>query len=186
MQLGVFPLPIVLFPGGITRLRIFEPRYIRLVKESIAGTGFALSCYDKDHPFNSSTIAAWVEIVDFSTLDDGFLSIDIQAKSLVNLTEFSIESDQLRKAKATIIPHWPEQQNSQQSQLLAKELKLIFDVNPHFAAMYKQTDFDNPNWCCGRFVELLPIDISDKKQFLSEQSFGVCLNFLHTLICGEK
>ena len=61
MQLGVFPLPIILFPNGITRLRIFEPRYVRLVKQAAAGDGFALSVYMPNTEFNSSKIAAWVE-----------------------------------------------------------------------------------------------------------------------------
>ena len=40
IELPLFPLSIFLLPGGITRLRIFEPRYLKMV--AIASRWF---CY---------------------------------------------------------------------------------------------------------------------------------------------
>lgn len=186
MQLGVFPLPIFLLPGGVTRLRIFEPRYIRLVKEAITGQGFALSTYNKDHPFNSSAHAAWVEIIDFSTLDDGLLSIDVKAKNLVALSDFTVEKDQLKKALANQIDHWPAKAHCDKSKALASELQSIFNANPDFSALYQKLEYDNPNWVCARFIEVLPLSIQKKYEFIQPNSYGLCLDFLHTLIIGEK
>ena len=42
-QLPLFPLNTVLFPGGPLSLRIFEPRYLRMVSECMKlGTGFGV------------------------------------------------------------------------------------------------------------------------------------------------
>ena len=41
--LPLFPLQTVLFPGSELRLRLFEPRYLDLVRNSLrAGTGFGI------------------------------------------------------------------------------------------------------------------------------------------------
>ncbi|MBE0366135.1 hypothetical protein PULV_b0879 [Pseudoalteromonas ulvae UL12] len=186
MQLGVFPLPIFLLPGGVTRLRIFEPRYIRLVKEAITQQGFALSTYNNEPPYNSSEHAAWVDIIDFSTLEDGLLSIDVKAKSLVSLRDFTIEKDQLKKATAKQIEHWSAKENCDKSAALAQELESIFNANPDFSALYQQHEYDNPNWVCARFIEILPLSIQKKYEFIQPNSYGLCLDFLHTLIIGEK
>ena len=36
-DLPIFPLPLVLFPGAVQPLHIFEPRYRRLLADSLAG-----------------------------------------------------------------------------------------------------------------------------------------------------
>ncbi len=72
MQLGLFPLPLFLLPGGITKLRIFEPRYVRLVKESMANNqGFVLAMKEGDElcPYGTH-----VDIIDFETLPMGYLA----------------------------------------------------------------------------------------------------------------
>ena len=42
-ELPLFPLSSVLFPGGILKLRLFEPRYLDLVKRcGRSGEGFGI------------------------------------------------------------------------------------------------------------------------------------------------
>ena len=43
IEMPLFPLASVLFPGGQLQLRIFEPRYLDLVRECTRhGTGFGV------------------------------------------------------------------------------------------------------------------------------------------------
>ena len=37
MKLPLFPLGAVLFPGGRMALRIFEPRYVQMLEDALAG-----------------------------------------------------------------------------------------------------------------------------------------------------
>ena len=186
MRLGVFPLPLILLPGGKTRLRIFEPRYIRLVKQAVTGEGFALSSYLPEAENNSSELAAWVEIVDFSILEDGLLSIDVQAKSMVKLTQFELENDGLRFASAMQVKHWAGQTSSDKTKLLAQSLSRFFSKIPEYESLYPSPKYDEPAWVCARLVELLPLSIERKLQFAQPESFERCVNFLHTVINGEK
>ena len=42
-SLGLFPLTSTVLPGGRMQLRVYEPRYLRLVRESLREqTGFGL------------------------------------------------------------------------------------------------------------------------------------------------
>lgn len=186
MRLGVFPLPIVLLPGGITRLRIFEARYIRLVKEASSGQGFALSVYLPEGDFNTSTTAAWVEIVDFDMGDDGLMTIDVKAKCLVELSNFSFAEDNLRYADVRKIEHWKQQSVDPTISLLSKQLRNVFTNVAEFKNLYPNPEFNRPNWVCARFVELLPLSIEKKIEFLAPDSFEDCVRFLHTVINGEN
>jgi len=40
VTLPIFPLPVFLLPGGVTKLRIFEPRYLKMVSTASSGQGF--------------------------------------------------------------------------------------------------------------------------------------------------
>ena len=182
MQLGVFPLPIFLLPGGVTRLRIFEPRYMRLIKESASGEGFALAVYRQDKPFQSNETAAWVKIVDFESLEDGLLGVTVKAEQLVRLSDFSVEEDGLRKAQATPIDHWELKEPGGYSPLFASTLHNLFEVEPSLASTYAETDFQSPRWVCGRFLEILPIPMEQKIVFYQPASFPQLCKLLETVL----
>src|SRR5690606_10829216 len=51
-DLAIFPLGTVLFPGGVLPLRVFEPRYLELVRE----------CAAADRPFGVCLITDGSEV----------------------------------------------------------------------------------------------------------------------------
>lgn len=189
--IGVFPLPICLLPNGVTRLRIFEQRYIRLVSEASRGDGFVMSLFDQSMPFNSSDYGVWVEIIDFETLSDGLLSIKVLAKSLVKLTEFSQDNDKLHRANMKTISHWSQQQTLMGYEQhvtadLAHALKKIFDNHQELTSYYPAPCYQDIAWVCARFIEILPLSFSKKHQLIFVQNFEQCQNFLHTVISGDQ
>ena len=186
MQLGVFPLPLVLFPKGVTQLKIFEPRYLRLVKQAASGQGFVLSTYLPDAEFNTSKLGAWVDIVDFAQRDDGLLIIDICTRDLVEISNIKVEEDGLRVANATPVSHWPQASMCSKARKLSAALQEIHRSMPEYAKMYPKPEFANPAWVCARFVELLPLPVEKKLEFLAPNSFDECLSFLATIINGEN
>lgn len=190
-NIGVFPLPICLLPQGITRLRIFESRYKRLISEAAQGKGFALSSFDETMPFQSSIEACLVEIVDFSQLPDGLLGIDIKAKNLITLTDFTEEYDGLRRANFSIQDHWSSHcesnntHNSSQSGIITQTLSDAIAHDETLTYFYPQPCYDDPTWVSARFIELLPLSYKKKQSLIYQQSFEEVQNFLHTVITGE-
>jgi Lon protease-like protein len=77
MELGLFPLGIVLLPTERTALHIFEPRYIELIGECLEQEGeFGLLFGDTDGVREVGTCAGIAEVVE--RLPDGRLNIIVE------------------------------------------------------------------------------------------------------------
>ena len=77
-ELGLFPLPVVLFPTERIPLHIFEPRYLELVEDCLThGREFGLVFADDDDALPEiGTRAAVAEIME--RLDDGRMNIVVE------------------------------------------------------------------------------------------------------------
>lgn len=79
-SLPLFPLPLVLFPGMRLPLRIFESRYLDLIREcSRSGSGFGvvyLEPAEDQRNARHAEVGTEAMIEDFTTLDDGLLGIE--------------------------------------------------------------------------------------------------------------
>jgi len=186
MQLGVFPLPVFLLPGGVTRLRIFEPRYIRLVKEAIDETGFALTLYQPQLPFQTFPVGAWVKISDFTQLDDGLLGVTVVAEALVSLSKLDTEQDELRVANARPLAHWPRITSPPEDLArVAAILSNMFDEYNELTELYPQPHFQDAGWVCARLLELLPLSLEEKTEFYQSDSFPAAWQLLQQVILEE-
>lgn len=184
-RMGIFPLPIFLLAGGITTLRIFEPRYTKLVSEASQQNGFVMSFYDSTKPFKSSEFGTWVDIIDFSAPADGLLNIKVRAKSLVALNNFAQDDDKLHRASIIPIEHWSHAPHYSHNSKLAEVLKNIIDTHQELNAYYPTAQYHDIAWVCARYIELLPLSPNKKQQLIFEQTFEQCQNFLHTVITGK-
>ncbi len=180
MTLALFPLPLFLLPGGITKLRIFEPRYIRLVKESCDnGQGFVLAMKNADDMLPYGTL---VTITDFETLPDGLLGITIQANHRVEIFNIFQEKDGLWKGDIELLLDWSLTQES--AGLLGEQLVLLFASHPLHAAQYHdELDFNNLTWVCQRWLEVLPLSNEQQQWFLSQNSYKAARDFITDILC---
>ena len=61
MQIPIFPLNTVLFPGGVLPLRVFEARYMDMTRECMRkGTPFGVCLIQEGHEVGISGSAAHV------------------------------------------------------------------------------------------------------------------------------
>ena len=92
MKRAIFPLPIFILPEGYTRLRIFEPRYLTMVKNALkTNSGFVLCTFEHDTPFNISAQGCLMDIIDFDQDESGMLLIDVFASKSVQLDQVALE-----------------------------------------------------------------------------------------------
>lgn len=185
MKYPVFPLPIILLPNGVTRLRIFEPRYVRMVKEVmqadncfiLAMNGFA----DGEDVYQYGTK---VRIVDFDQGSDGLLNIDIQGIERVAIENITVDDDGLRMGEVNAEPSWQISEAYETSAIdlmLAEELSDLFNKLPELKKFYQPEQLQDPVWVAQRWLEILPIPLSSKALVAYQQSFAQCQNFLHTI-----
>lgn len=186
MKLPIFPLSIYLLPGGITRLRIFEQRYIRMVRNAEKTKGFVISYYQNNDEFNISSWGSWVDIIDFELGDDGFLVIDVKCKSLVDIINCQKDDDNLLQAEIEMKAHWPNKSNAVSKSNLTDNLHRLFAENHELSNMYKGHFNKDLAWVCARWLELLPVNFTEKSLFVEHNSFDSAVEFLTTLIIDKN
>ena len=183
MQIPIFPLPIFLLPGGVTRLRIFEQRYINMIKNCQQTKGFAIS-------INQSTKkqhwASWVELIDFELGDDGILIVDVRCHQLLSINSRSVQEDGLIVAEVCSHPHWQPLGRNEKTAELTSQLQMFFRKNEDLSSLYKDNFIDDPNWVCARWLELLPINNTAKECFIDENSAIEALDFLNMVILEKQ
>ncbi|TRX54998.1 LON peptidase substrate-binding domain-containing protein [Thalassomonas sp. M1454] len=194
MNIPIFPLSIYLLPQGITRLRIFEQRYLNMVKNANDTKGFVISYYQNlpNQPIENQIApwGSWVEIVNFMQGDDGILIIDVKCKSLVTIKSTSFNDEQLMLGEVTVQPHWADKQDQYAtttlSQQLALQLQQVFSDNKPLADLYQQVFVDDDHWVCARWLELLPLPFADKSLFSQQDSFNQALDCISNILIEEK
>ena len=80
IEIPIFPLRTVLFPDGFLPLRIFEQRYLKMVRDcasqgSVFGVCLILEGEEAIAPVRTATTGTVAEIVDWYTLEDGLLGV---------------------------------------------------------------------------------------------------------------
>lgn len=87
-EIGLFPLPVVLVPGELTGLHIFEQRYRTLIAEVIAGEReFALLYADGDGTREVGCTADLAEPPE--RFDDGRMNIVVRGAEVVRVIEIT-------------------------------------------------------------------------------------------------
>ena len=181
MQIPLFPLPICLLPGGMTQLRIFEPRYQRLVAESMkSGIGFGMCMLSDDHN-QVLPIGTLARIEDFETLDDGMLGIKVRGEHRIVIEEITIESDGLKQGRVKALPNWPTAPLDAEDLLIGNTLKSLLERHPKHLDHYVDDDFRDSSWLCQRWLEIIPVSAADKQACMASHDHTRALDLLRTL-----
>ena len=102
-KLPVFPLGLVVLPGTIQSLQIFEPRYIDMVKKCMQdSSGFVITLQSKsdgDIEFGIVKHGTYVEIIDFNNNPNGLLGITVKALNKVVVKNIVQQEDALHIAE---------------------------------------------------------------------------------------
>jgi Lon protease-like protein len=83
--LGLFPLGIVLLPGEVVPLHIFEERYKKLIGERLEDGEFGIVLAEDDSVRECGTAARVVELIE--ELDDGRMNVLVQGDRRFRIVE---------------------------------------------------------------------------------------------------
>jgi Lon protease-like protein len=165
----LFPLNIVLFPEGPLPLRIFETRYVDMVRRCMredAGFGVVLiregSEVGHAETYDVGTMA---KITDFDPLPDGLLGLSCVGQQRFRIVKRSRQADGLNLGdvewlvpEATVLV--PERH--------ARLASLLQSVLPQLGEVYADIEMrlDDAAWVGHRLAEILPIPLADKQTYL--------------------
>tara|TARA_B100000927_G_scaffold90813_1_gene73451 strand:- start:741 stop:1331 length:591 start_codon:yes stop_codon:yes gene_type:complete len=186
-NLPVFPLGLVALPGTIQNLQIFEPRYIRMVKECMAKDhGFVIvfqNGTNKNGNYEISKKGSYVEIIDFNNLPNGLLGITVKSINKVAIKDLTQLEDGLHVAQINPLID-PEVDD----QALLAEFPEITNIlnqlikHPRILEMPLDVDFNSADSVAYHLAGLIPISWSRKQSLLEAFDASQRLNILSKYI----
>jgi Lon protease-like protein len=171
IEMPLFPLNTVLFPGGQLQLRIFEPRYLDMVRECTRhDTGFGvcliLQGYEVGDPSVPAAVGTIAHIHDFDRDDDGLLGIVAKGGSRFRVGRSRVRTDGLLRGDIEIWPAEPEIVVPVEFALLQSILeRLIETMAPHWRDAPRSA-YEDASWVGYRLAELLPLDNTEQQHML--------------------
>ena len=88
MEIGLFPLNLVLLPGEQAPLHVFEPRYRELIGECLEENGeFGLVLADDDGMREIGCRAGVIEVLE--QFEDGRLNVVVEGRERIRIAELT-------------------------------------------------------------------------------------------------
>lgn len=170
MNLPLFPLNSVIFPGGVIPLRIFESRYLEMVKECSRNQSEFIICLIKDgsevgHAAKHEKIGTSCRIIDWETLPDGLLGVTAQGQSRVEIMTTQVQANQLLIAEVgCLIEDDDEALPKKFHEWTHLISAIIKELGEPFSL--QNQDLQSAHWVAARLTEYLPFELKQKQRIL--------------------
>jgi Lon protease-like protein len=170
-DLPLFPLSSVLFPGGSLALRIFEQRYLDLVRDcSRRSSGFGvcliLQGVEAGDPAVPAAVGTVAHITDFYTRPDGLLGIAAEGAERFQVATTRVRDNGLVHGEVRFWPEEPIVPVPPEHALLATILERFLEKSGGPFAKAERASYDNASWVGFRLAEMLPLAQPERQQLL--------------------
>ena len=187
-ELPLFPLTTVFYPGGVLPLKIFEQRYMDMVKRCLQDESPFGVCLIKEGaevgaavPYNIGTLA---RIGHWDMPQLGVLNVRAIGTQRFQILDFKTHADGLLLAQAIKLPLEPTLPLPAEHAACAAVLKHIVEhigrekFEPPF-------DFDDGVWVGYRLAEIMPIKTKAKQDMLEMNDTLIRLDVLHKFLAQQ-
>jgi len=200
MTIPLFPLGTILFPDGIIPLKIFEARYLDMIKKCFReGTPFGVISIIKNNSFGSdsndlepvnqsfSDIGTLAVIEDFDPVQPTVYMTRSVGTQRFKLLSAAQESDGLWIGQVELLENDPPSPIPSEHQKVANLLHEMIEMiqsqtlieEPLFKAA---TDPNDCGWVANRLAELLPLSLSVKNHLLGQTNPRIRLDLITEII----
>jgi Lon protease-like protein len=169
MEVPLFPLRTVLYPGGPLPLRIFEPRYLDMISKCLKDSSpfgvLLIKTGSEAGPATTYDIGTLARITDWYQGSDGLLGITAVGHERFRLLSSRRQPDGLAIGDIEIIPSETTRTLPDEFRPLANILSGVLD---DLGRLYEALDkkYDDAGWVGYRFAEILPISPEQKQSCL--------------------
>jgi Lon protease-like protein len=189
-SLPLFPLSAVLLPGGRMPLKIFEQRYLDLVRESMkSGEPFGVVWIRRgaeisgpgQAPLDLGDFGTCARIVDWDQLPNGLLGITVEGSERFELFDTSVRDNGLVIGEVAIQEAALAEPMAGEWAALAEVLRSL-QTHPHVQRLNLSIDHDNA-WSVGySLLQLLPIEENIKYELLALETVEALMGELDALL----
>jgi len=174
MNIPLFPLNTVLFPGGPLPLRVFEPRYLDMISHAMK----------TDTPIgvvlikSGDEVGPAPEVYDIGTIsditywhkrNDGLLGITLTGTQRFKIKEIQVSKAQIIMADVELLENITDVEVNDDNKYFIPILEQILDqLDPPFKTIERHTD--NIEWVSARLMELLPAELETKQALLESSN----------------
>jgi uncharacterized protein len=168
-EVPIFALGTVLFPRGMLPLRVFEPRYVDMIKECMRnGTAFGVVCIRDGEEMGEAPsvfdVGTYARIVDFDLLEDGLLGVTAAGDGRFRIHTTEVRPNQL--LVATEVSAIAEDEDEELPDDLAHLAQIVEEIYTATKRDLPEDDAQQTAWIGNRIAEVLPIPLGQKQHLL--------------------
>jgi Lon protease-like protein len=194
-SLPLFPLHSVMCPGGLMRLRIFEPRYLDMVKSCLRNkTSFGIVAVfpekttkqDGNLPFASIGTIMNITNADVTTV--GLMMIDCIGQHRIKIQSFTQQANGLVIGNLSDISNDLEIPIPDDLKIVSSRLQRLIEsfpnqgVLPSDIPIAQPYQYNDASWVSNRWVELLELPLLEKQRLMQLDSPIVRLELIYDLL----
>lgn len=170
-DIPLFPLSSVLFPGGPLGLRIFEPRYLEMVRDcarddACFGVCLLLKGQKAGAPALPAAVGTLARITDFYTLPDGLLGIGAEGGQRFRVLNTRVRDNGLVHGTVRYWPDEPVLEVPSEFGLLSTILERLIQQSGNPYRDTPREHYDDAAWVGFRLAELLPLMAAERQHLL--------------------
>jgi len=185
----LFPLKTVLFPGGPLALRIFEPRYIDMVRRCMRQEeGFGVVLINEGEepgPASFHKQGTLARIVDFEQLPEGLLGLATLGEKRFRVLQHSAQPDGLNRGTVRFLDPEPSLDLPNEYGHLAELVgTLVTELDDAYAHVERRPG--DASWVGYRLAEILPLTPQSRQFCLEMEEPLERLRLLDALITAGQ
>lgn len=199
--LPLFPLKAVLFPDGILPLKVFETRYIDMVRECMKnnepfGVVLIKSGQEVGTAAEPESVGSLAYITDWDMPELGVMMLRTRGGERFRILETRILPDQRLEARVEMIAADKLAAVSDIHVHCAKTLKIVMDDIAAKGQASGDDSFINPfaepiqlesaGWVANRWCEILPIPLKARQKLLELNDAGSRLSIVYQYLQQHK
>ncbi|GAB3389457.1 LON peptidase substrate-binding domain-containing protein [Lysobacter fragariae] len=186
-SLSLFPLRTVLLPGAALGLRVFEARYLDLVRDCgrngrSFGICLILQGEEVGEPATAAAFGTEALIEDFGQGDDGLLTLRVRGTRRFHVERTRVRDNGLQVADVRWCDADAADVVRPEHGLLPVLLESIIEKVGGEYAKAARASFDDAAWVGWRLAELLPLHESHRQELLQFDDPHARLDRLLTLV----
>ena len=198
-SLPLFPLDLVVCPGGFVHLKIFEARYLDMVKDCLRNkSSFGIVALmpegttDPEGNFPFANVGTLVDIVEADVDTVGLMMIKCVGRHRFLVESFTQREDALVIGQVTDIPNDIELPIPEDLNVATEVLRQLLEslptrVTPEKMPVLKPYKLEDTAWVANRWVELLDLTLLEKQRLMQLDSPVVRLELIQDILSvGNK
>ncbi|HZP88354.1 MAG TPA: LON peptidase substrate-binding domain-containing protein [Burkholderiales bacterium] len=190
IELPLFPLRSVLYPGGQLPLKIFEQRYLDMTKACIRDNAAFGVCLiragnEVGAPATPHEVGCTARIEHWEMPHLGIFHLLARGEHVFRIVEQWVEQNGLQRARVELCEAVPPQGESADQTIMSELLARIIDKlgAENFPEPLR---LDDPQWVSWRLCEVLPLDDAFKQDMLETIDTAARLHRLRAYLNSQS